>query len=198
MTITGSLKSILACERTALNFLQHLSGIATKANEFATLVKGTKVTLLDTRKTTPGLRTLEKKAVLNGGMKNHRFGLYDMVLVKDNHIEAEGLKNILNKINTIKNKKLKFEVEVDNLKQLKTVIENNKNIDIILLDNFSIKNAKNAAKLIRKASKKLKIEYSGNVNLRNLKKIALTGVDFVSIGAGLTLSSKAISFKMEI
>ncbi len=198
MTINGSLKSILACERTALNFLQHLSGIATTANEFAGLAKGTKAILLDTRKTTPGMRNLEKKAVLDGGMENHRFGLYDMVLVKDNHIKAEGLKNVLNRINNIKNKKIKVEIEVDNLKQLKAVIKNNKNIDMIMLDNFSIQNTKKAVNLIRTRSKKIKIEYSGGVNRKNVRKIAKTGVDFISIGSELTLSAKAVDFRMEV
>ncbi|MBN1156985.1 carboxylating nicotinate-nucleotide diphosphorylase [Candidatus Woesearchaeota archaeon] len=198
LEIKGRLKSILACERTAINFLQHLSGIATTANEFAGLVRGTKVILLDTRKTTPGMREFEKRAVVDGGMKNHRLGLYDMILVKDNHIKAEGLKRILNRINNIKNKKTKIEIEVDNLRQLRTVIKNNKNIDIIMVDNFSIKNTNFAVKMIRRAARKIKIEYSGKVNKRRLRNIAKTGVNYISIGQELALSARAIDFGMEV
>ena len=191
--IRGKAKSILAGERTALNFLQRLSGIATLTSEFVKKTGGTRAKILDTRKTTPGLRLLEKYAVKKGGGKNHRLGLYDMILIKDNHIKAAGsISAAIGK--AMKSKKgLKIEVETKNLKEIKEAL--NFKIDRIMLDNFKPEDLKKAVKLIRSKNKKVEIEASGKVNLHNVRKIALSGVDYISVGA-LTHSAKALDLSL--
>lgn len=191
--IRGKAKSILAGERTALNFLQRLSGIATLTGEFVRRIRGTRAKILDTRKTTPGLRLLEKYAVKKGGGKNHRQGLYDMILIKDNHIKAAGsISAAIGK--AMKSKKgLKIEVETKNLKEIKEAL--NFKIDRIMLDNFKPGDLKKAVKLIRSKNKNVEIEASGRVNLKNVRRIALSGVDYISVGA-LTHSAKALDLSL--
>ncbi len=189
--IEGNLKNILIGERVALNFVSHISGIASKTNKFVRLV-GKKTKVCCTRKTIPNLRVLQKYAVKLGGGINHRFNLSDEFLIKDNHLSSEkNFENIIER--AIKNKKRrKITVEVDNLKQLHKIY--GLKFDTVLLDNMSFKNLKEAVKL---AKKKYTTEASGGVNLNNIKKIASTGVDRVSIGM-LTQSVSAIDIKLEI
>lgn len=191
--INGSLRALLTGERTALNFLQRMSGIATITFRYVEQLKGTKTKILDTRKTAPGLRMLDKYAVKIGGGTNHRFGLYDMVLIKDNHIKAAN--NITNAVIKIKRglkKKIKIEVETSNLEEVKEALANK--VDIIMLDNMPIDMIQEAVKLI---DGKAKVEASGNVNIDNVRKIAQTGVDFISVGE-LTHSVKALDISMKI
>ena len=189
--ITGDIKNILIGERVALNFLCHMSGIASITNEFVKAVNG-KVKICCTRKTIPGLRILQKYAVKLGGGTNHRFNLSDEFLIKDNHIAASNnIRELV--LKAIKNKKgRKITVEVDNLIQLKSII--GLNFNTILLDNMNLKNLKIAKKLCRK---KYELEASGNINFKNLKKIASIGIDRISIGS-LTHSSNALDLKLEI
>jgi nicotinate-nucleotide pyrophosphorylase (carboxylating) len=191
--IEGKVKAILTAERTALNFLQRLSGIATLTAQYVQKIKGTKAKMLDTRKTTPGLRVLEKQAVKAGGGENHRMGLFDMFLIKENHVKAAG--GIAEAIRKAKSKrqKEKIEVEVRNLSELKEAIAAKP--DWIMLDNMNIAQMKMAVRTIRSASSGMKIEASGNINLRNVRKIALTGVDFISAGA-LTHSAPALDLTL--
>jgi len=189
-TIEGKAKSILIGERVALNFLSHISGIATKTNQFVKLV-GKKCKICCTRKTIPNLRVIQKYAVKLGGGKNHRFNLSDEYLIKDNHISSSDLKTLVSL--AIKNKKgRKITVEVDNLKQLKNII--GLKFNTVLFDNMSIKNLKTGVKI---AKKYYETEASGNVNLRTIKSIAGTGVDRISIGR-ITHSAEAIDLKLEI
>lgn len=191
--VKGNVKSILRAERVALNFLQKLSGIATNTYNFVKLVQGTSVKILDTRKTTPLYRKLEKYAVKIGGGYNHRFSLFDGILIKDNHIKAlGGIENAI-KI-ALKNRPFgkKIEVEVSNIDELKIAL--NYPIDIVMLDNFSIDMIKEAIKLI---NKKFEIEVSGGVNINNVRDIALLGVDYISIGA-LTHSSRWVDVSLEL
>lgn len=191
--IRGKIKSILAGERISLNFLQRLSGIATLTGEFVRKISGTRAKILDTRKTTPGLRLLEKYAVKKGGGKNHRQGLYDMILIKDNHIEAAGSIPLAIR-KALRNKKgLKIEVETRNLEEIKQAL--NFKIDRIMLDNFKPGDLKKAVQFIRSKNKKVEIEASGRVNLKNIRKIALSGVDYISVGA-LTHSAKALDLSL--
>ena len=189
--IDGNLKNILTGERVALNFLSHISGIATRTNKFVKKI-GNKSKICCTRKTIPNLRVLQKYGVKLGGGKNHRFNLSDEFLIKDNHLSSEkNFENIIKR--AIKNKKRrKITVEVDNLKQLHKIY--GLKFDTILLDNMSIQNLKKAVKLVKK---KYTTEASGGVNLNNIKKIASTGVDRISIGM-LTQSVSAIDVKLEI
>ena len=189
--IEGNLKNILVGERVALNFVSHISGIASKTNKFVRLA-GKKTKVCCTRKTIPNLRVIQKYAVKLGGGINHRFNLSDEFLIKDNHLSSEkNFENIIKR--AIKNKKRrKITVEVDNLKQLHKIY--GLKFDTVLLDNMSIQNLKKAVKLVKK---KYTTEASGGVNLNNIKKIASTGVDRVSIGM-LTQSVSAIDVKLEI
>ncbi len=189
--IEGNLKNILIGERVALNFVSHISGIASTTNKFVRLA-GKKTKICCTRKTIPNLRVLQKYAVKLGGGINHRFNLSDEFLIKDNHLSSEkNFENIIKR--AIKNKKRrKITVEVDNLKQLHKIY--GLKFDTVLLDNMSIQNLKKAVKLVKK---KYTTEASGGVNLNNIKKIASTGVDRVSIGM-LTQSVSAIDIKLEI
>ena len=189
--IEGNLKNILIGERVALNFVSHISGIASKTNKFVRLA-GKKTKVCCTRKTIPNLRVIQKYAVKLGGGINHRFNLSDEFLIKDNHLSSEkNFENIIKR--AIKNKKRrKITVEVDNLKQLHKIY--GLKFDTILLDNMNIQNLKKAVKLVKK---KYTTEASGGVNLNNIKKIASTGVDRISIGM-LTQSVSAIDVKLEI
>jgi nicotinate-nucleotide pyrophosphorylase (carboxylating) len=189
-TISGPARGILTGERLALNFLQQLSGIATLTKQFVARVGGRGTKILDTRKTTPGLRALEKYAVKMGGGTNHRFGLYDAVLIKDNHIALAG--GVEKAIKVFKGKR-KIEIEAKKVSQVKKAIE--AGADIILLDNMSLKNLRTAVKLCKKA--KVKTEASGGVNLKTIGKIAKTGVAFISVGA-LTHSAKALDISLDI
>lgn len=192
-TVSGRISAILTGERVALNFLQRLSGIATLTSRFVNNVKGFKVKILDTRKTTPGLRVLEKYAVRMGGAFNHRFGLCDGILIKDNHIAAVG--SVAEAVfrareNTPKN--LLVEVEVKNLDEVKEAVL--AGADVIMLDNMKPSLMKQAVKIIGKTAL---IEASGGVNLKNVRAIAETGVDFISVGA-LTHSARAVDISMEM
>ena len=194
--VSGNAASVLTAERTALNFLQRMSGIATLTSKFIEQVKHTKAKIIDTRKTAPGLRLTDKKAVKTGGGENHRFGLYDMFLIKDNHIETAG--SITNAVKSCKlyneksGNRFKIEIETKNIDEVKEAI--NCNVDIIMLDNFDIRNMTEAVKLI---NGKCKVEASGGVTLQTVKSIAETGVDFISVGA-LTHSVKALDISLEL
>ena len=178
LTAKGSTIELLTAERTALNFLGHLSGIATTTNKWVNEISGTNAKVRDTRKTTPGLRLLEKYAVKAGGGTNHRMSLNDQALIKDNHIVASG--SIKSAVEKVKDKfpELEFEVEVDNLDQLNEALA--VNTKLILLDNFSIDELKKAVLVV---NKKAKLEASGGITLENARKIAETGVDFLAVGA---------------
>ena len=192
-TLAGPARGILTGERTALNFLQHLSGIATLTGEFVARVKGQGARIIDTRKTTPGLRVLEKYAVKMGGGENHRMGLYDAILIKDNHIKIMGgAKKALEGLG--RQRRLKaVEVEARTLSEVQTAIS--AGVGRILLDNMDIKTLRRAVKLCKKA--KVKTEASGGVNLSNVRAIAKTGVDYISIGA-LTHSAPALDISLKI
>ncbi len=187
--IQGKAQSILIAERVALNFLSHISGIATKTNKFVKLA-GKKCKICCTRKTIPNLRVIQKYAVKLGGGFNHRFNLSDEFLIKDNHIASSDIKELV--LQAIKNKQgRKITVEVDNLNQLKKIM--GLKFDTVLLDNMSIKNLKKGVKL---AKKFYETEASGNINLKNVSSVAATGVDRISIGS-LTHSVPSIDFKLE-
>ena len=188
--IKGNAKNILIAERVALNFLSHISGIATKTNEFVKLA-GKKTKICCTRKTIPNLRVIQKYAVKLGGGTNHRFNLSDEYLIKDNHIASSNLKSLV--LKAIKNKKgKKITVEVDTIKQLKSIL--GLKFNTVLLDNMSIRNLKDSVKI---AKKYYETEASGNVTLKTVKAIASTGVNRISIGS-ITHSATAIDFKLEI
>ena len=189
-TIQGNAQNILIAERVALNFMSHISGIATKTNKFVKLA-GKKCKICCTRKTIPTLRVIQKYAVKLGGGINHRFNLSDEFLIKDNHIASSDIKKIVSL--AIKNKKgKKITVEVDNLKQLKEII--GLKFDTVLFDNMNIKILKIGVKL---AKKYYETEASGNINFKTIKKIASSGVDRISVGS-LTHSTQAIDLKLEI
>jgi nicotinate-nucleotide pyrophosphorylase (carboxylating) len=194
--IEGAAGSILKAERVALNFLQRLSGIATLTRKFVDAAANEHVKILDTRKTTPGLRALEKAAVVAGGGANHRFGLFDMVMLKDNHLGAragsDALAQAVRKFRET-HPGIQIEVEADTLEQVRRFLEI-KGIDVILLDNMKPAEIREA---IAFGKGKVKFEASGGVTLKNVRQIAGTGVDFISIGA-LTHSPRAIDFSLEI
>ncbi len=188
--IKGNAKNILIAERVALNFLSHISGIATKTNEFVKLA-GKKTKICCTRKTIPNLRVIQKYAVKLGGGTNHRFNLSDEYLIKDNHIASSDLRNLV--LKAIKNRKgKKITVEVDTIKQLKSIL--GLKFNTVLLDNMSIKNLKDSVKI---AKKYYETEASGNISLKTVNAIASTGVDRISVGS-ITHSAPAIDFKLEI
>jgi len=189
-TITGSARHILTAERTALNFLQTLSGTATITSEYVKPLAGTNTKLLDTRKTLPGLRLGQKYAVACGGGQNHRIGLYDAILLKENHIMAAG--GIAEAIGIAKFQQpgKTVEVETENLEEVKEAL--NGGADIIMLDNFSVEMMHHAVKLV---DKKAKLEVSGNVEIQHLQTLALTNVDFISTGA-ITKHLKSIDLSM--
>jgi nicotinate-nucleotide pyrophosphorylase (carboxylating) len=193
--LRGSAASILTAERCALNFIQQLSGVATQTRAFVDAVAGTGTQILDTRKTVPGLRALQKYAVRCGGGTNHRFGLYDRFLIKDNHLalmgEGNRLAEAVRAARALQPEAL-IEVEVDRLEQIPEVIA--LGIDVILLDNMGLEETRACVKLI---AKRAKTEASGNMTLDRVRAVAETGVDFISVG-GLTHSVRAIDFSLEI
>ena len=194
--IDGLARSILKAERVALNFLQRLSGIATLTRKFVNAADNPRVQILDTRKTTPGLRALEKAAVVAGGGVNHRFGLYDMVLVKDNHLIADsGLSAFAETVRRLRQERsgVRIEVEADRLEQVRAFLEIDE-IDVILLDNMKRTEMREAVALRKN---KVKFEASGGITLKNIRQIAATGVDYISVGA-LTHSAPAINLSLEI
>src|SRR6478609_19279 len=195
--VNGSAQAILSAERLVLNCMQRMSGIATKTNHLSRLIEGTSAKLIDTRKTTPNFRMMEKWAVAIGGGKNHRFALYDMILLKDNHIDVAGRISlaVASAVDYLKkkNKKLSIEVETRNLKEVQEAL-NTKAVDIILLDNMSVEEMKEAVKLI---NGKCKTEASGGITEANLRSIAECGVDYISMGA-LTHSVKSLDLSLKI
>ena len=195
-TVTGNARSILKAERLALNFLQKLSGIATQTKQYVDIIRDLPVDILDTRKTTPGMRLLEKYAVSMGGGRNHRFNLSDGILIKDNHLatlRAHGmtLKEIVAKAKSNAPKGIKVEVEVTNLKEVKEAVA--AGADIIMFDNMSPAQMRRAVKIV---PANIYTEASGGITLKNVRAVAETGVNFISIGA-LTHSSKALDISLE-
>ena len=195
-TVTGNARSILKAERLALNFVQRLSGIATHTNQFVEMIKDLPVDILDTRKTTPGMRLLEKYAVSMGGGRNHRFNLSDGILIKDNHIaslRAHGmtLKEIIGQAKSSAPQGIRVEVEVTNLKEVREAVS--AGADIIMFDNMSPALMLRAVKLVPSG---IYTEASGNITLKTVRAVAETGVNFISVGA-LTHSSKALDMSLE-
>ncbi len=208
LTVEGFNQTVMTSERTALNFLAHLSGVATLTRQFVDLVSHTECIILDTRKTTPGWRLLDKMAVVHGGGKNHRMGLYDLILIKDNHIASAGsieaaatlAREFLRSGDYILQfdtpaDKMRIEVEVTNAEQVIEAL--NANADILLLDNQGIDSLKELVATARRINPLVKLEASGNVNLNTVKAIAETGVDYISIGA-LTHSAPAADFSLRV
>jgi nicotinate-nucleotide pyrophosphorylase (carboxylating) len=195
-TLEGASQSILQCERLALNYMQRMSGIATQTNYYVGLVKGTNCKILDTRKTTPGMRIFEKMAVSIGGGHNHRFGLYDMVMIKDNHIDfAGGITQALQKVKKYlseKNKNLKIEIEARNLNEVKEILSCNI-AHRIMLDNFNIDDTITAVKLIKGAAE---TESSGGITHESIRHYADCGVDYISVGA-LTHHIKSLDLSLK-
>ena len=191
----GNARSILTAERVVLNCMQRMSGIATMTNKLVQLCKPYNVKIVDTRKTTPGMRSIEKWAVRIGGGYNHRFGLYDMILIKNNHIDfSGGIENAIVSANSyLKKKKLKLQIEIEarNLREVKEILEIGK-VNRILLDNFSVPELKKAIDLI---NRKFETEISGGINERNISKYASCGADYISVGA-LTHSIKSLDMSL--
>jgi nicotinate-nucleotide pyrophosphorylase (carboxylating) len=193
--VEGNARSILTGERCALNFLQLLSAVATESRRYVDAVAGTGCTILDTRKTLPGLRTAQKYAVLCGGASNHRMGLFDMVLVKENHIVAAG--SLTRAVESARRHVpgLKVEVEVETMTQLAEAIAAKP--DIIMLDNFNMAEMRKAVAFNKEHGHRAKLEASGNVTLETVREIAQTGVDFISVG-GLTKHVRAVDLSMRL
>lgn len=194
--VRGLARSILKAERVALNFLQRLCGIASLTRQFVDAIGNHPAKILDTRKTTPGMRALEKAAVVAGGGVNHRFGLYDMVLVKDNHLATfGGLSSFADRIRQLRGERpnIRIEVEADDLDQARAFVEV-EGIDVILLDNMAPAQMREAIAL-RKDN--IRFEASGGITLKNVKRVAATGVDYISIG-GLTNAARAIDVALEM
>lgn len=196
MIVSGKVRSLLQTERLMLNIMQRMSGIATTTNRYVELLKGTKTHVLDTRKTTPGMRMLEKQAVKIGGGVNHRIGLFDMILLKDNHVDfAGGIKNAIDRCHAYLKEKsldLKIEIEVRNFDELLQVLDCG-GVDRIMLDNFTVEDTRKAVDMV---NGKYEIESSGGITFETIREYAECGVDFVSVGA-LTHSVKCLdmSFK---
>lgn len=189
----GPVRALLMVERTALNFLQRLSGTATLTQKYVEALKGASCRLIDTRKTTPGLRALQKYAVRMGGGRNHRVGLYDAALIKDNHIAAAGsLTRAVEEVRKQAPFMTKVEVECGNLEQVREALD--ARADVIMLDNMNIPQMAEAVRLV---NKRAWVEASGGIDLENLREVAATGVDFISVGA-LTHSAPAADFNMKI
>lgn len=194
--VEGKVRSLQQTERLMLNIMQRMSGIATRTREYVKLLEGTRTRILDTRKTTPGLRMLEKEAVLIGGGCNHRIGLYDMILLKDNHIDfAGGISQAIDRANKYlkdNNKNLKIEIEVRNFDELNEVLASG-NVNRIMLDNFSVADTRKAVEII---GGRFETESSGGITETTIREYALAGVDYISVGA-LTHSIKSLdmSFK---
>ena len=197
LEIAGPVRSILTAERTALNFIQRLSGVATLTRRFVDAVKPHRATILDTRKTTPGLRALEKSAVLAGGGTNHRIGLFDMVMVKDNHLAAgTTLAQLQENVRRFRREHpgVRVELEADRLDQVSAFLTLD-GVHVILLDNMSTAQLAEAVQL--RGERPVKLEASGGVTLATVNSIAATGVDFISVGA-LTHSAPAVDFSLEL
>lgn len=197
MKISGTARSILTAERTALNFMQRLSGISTQTYEFVKAVDGTQARILDTRKTTPGWRSLEKAAVVCGGGNNHRMGLYDRVMVKDNHLVSEGgMEELRQSIQRLlaDHPEVEVELEADRLEQVKAFLTMDE-VDYILLDNMTLEELRQAVEM-RGIRTRPMLEASGGVSLETVRGIAKTGVDFISVGA-LTHSVKAMDLALD-
>ena len=196
LQVEGDAQSILKAERLVLNCMQRMSGIATKTRQIVDVLKDRGAKVLDTRKTTPGLRYLEKWAVRIGGGVNHRFGLYDMILIKDNHVDySGGIKNAIENTHqylAAQNKNLAIEIEVRNLEELEQVLQTG-GINRILLDNFDFDNLKNAVKLI---GGRYPTEASGGITIDNIREYAACGVDYISVGA-LTHSVKSLDLSLK-
>jgi len=191
--IHGPAQAILKGERIALNFLQRMSGIATMTSQYCHEVKDYPIRIVDTRKTTPGLRILEKYAVRIGGASNHRFGLYDAILIKDNHIAlAGGVKPAIQLAKKNASHTVKIEIEVENLSQLKEVLE--ESVDIIMLDNMDLTTMRKAVEM---SKGKVLLEASGGITLKTIKAVAQTGINLISVGS-LTHSVKSLDINMEI
>jgi len=189
--IRGSYRALLTGERTALNFLQRMSGIATAASKYIDQLSGLKTKILDTRKTVPGLRVLDKYSVKIGGGTNHRMGLYDMVMIKDNHIKVSGsITEAVRQIRKNLKRKIAIEVETTNINEVKEAL--NAHVDIIMLDNMSLPEMKETIALV---NNRVKVEASGGIDLNSIRAVAETGVDFISVGA-LTHSVKALDIGM--
>ncbi len=190
--VEGDGPGVLIAERVALNFLQRMSGIATLTQRYVQAVAGTRAKILDTRKTAPGLRALDKLAVKLGGGENHRIGLYDMVLIKDNHIEAAG--SITRAVQAVREKgvQLAIEVEVESLDQLDEALE--LGVDRIMLDNMSLSAMREA---VQRTAGRAELEASGGINLKSVAEVAATGVDLISVGA-LTHSVMALDISLDI
>ena len=196
LEVEGNAKSILMGERVALNILQRLSGIATKTRKMVEKIRDLPVRLLDTRKTTPGFRLFEKYAVKVGGGENHRFGLYDMVLIKDNHIKvAGGVEEAVRRVRELIPPVYKVEVEVSNFEELLKVLR--LPVDIVMLDNFSVEDAAEAVKIIREAGKPFEVEISGGIKEENIRDYALTGVDYISSGS-IIHSARWLDLSMKV
>jgi nicotinate-nucleotide pyrophosphorylase (carboxylating) len=194
--VSGRMQSILQAERLVLNIMQRMSGIATITNKYVKLLEGTNAKVLDTRKTTPGMRMLEKQAVKIGGGVNHRIGLFDMILLKDNHVDfAGGIENAINGAHCYlkeKNKKLKIEIEVRNLDELNKVLRIG-GIDRIMLDNFTPEQTREAVKIV---NGQVELESSGGITIDTIRQYAETGVDYISVGA-LTHSIKSLDMSLK-
>jgi nicotinate-nucleotide pyrophosphorylase (carboxylating) len=196
MEVRARARAILTAERVALNFLQRLCGIATLTRQFVDAAGNSPVQIIDTRKTTPGLRQLEKAAVVAGGGANHRFGLYDMILVKDNHLAtSSGLSGFAERIRQIRKERpnVRVELEADHLEQVRGFVDL-EGVDVILLDNMTPAQMREAVAL-RKGN--IKFEASGGISLKNVRRVAATGVDYISVGA-LTHSARAIDLSLEM
>lgn len=192
-SVKGNGRALLSAERVALNFLQRMSGIASLTRRFVDAVRGTSAIILDTRKTAPGLRLLDKWAVLLGGGQNHRFGLFDMVLIKDNHIRIAGnITEAVSRVRASMKNKIEIEVEVQNLRELEEALE--LNINRILLDNMGIEELTRAVQMTRG---RVPLEASGNVDLDNVADIAATGVTYISVGE-LTHSANALDISFSL
>ncbi|WNG46537.1 carboxylating nicotinate-nucleotide diphosphorylase [Archangium minus] len=192
--VRGSMRGLLTAERTALNIVQRTSGMATMAQQVMAAVRGTKLRILDTRKTSPGMRSLSKLAVKAGGAFNHRFGLFDGVLIKDNHIAAVGgsVREALRRARTNAPQLVKIEIEVTNLDQLAAALE--EGADVVMLDNMDDEQIRRAVEL---TGGRIPLEVSGGITLERLPRLAKLGVDFVSMGA-LTHSARAMDLSLEI
>ena len=195
LEVSGNAASILTAERTALNFLQHLSGVATLARCFADEIQGTRTRILDTRKTTPGFRLLEKQAAAAGGARNHRMGLHDMFLVKDNHLatglDSDSLQKMIDRARAA-HPEANLEIEADTLEQVQNFYAL-RGVDFILLDNMSLADLREAVRL---CPPHIQLEASGGVNLSTVRAIAETGVHFISVGA-ITHSAPSVDFGLD-
>ena len=195
-TIEGQIISILQCERLVLNIMQRMSGIATQTSQYVEKLAGTSTKLLDTRKTTPGMRLLDKEAVRIGGGSNHRVGLFDMILIKDNHIDfAGGIEKAINAVNNYlqkHGKQLKIEIEARNLGDVERIVKHNQ-IHRIMFDNFDVETTRKAVELV---NGRYETETSGNINLNNIRDYALCEVDYISVGA-LTHQIKSLDMSLK-